>query len=151
MFSSAILLSLAALGSVSAAPLSHLEARNTTVCYSGVYAIGARGTTEDPGNGKTQSVITGILGAIPNSGSIALDYPASAVDPTYPDSVTDGIKAMTTLVQNYVDSCPGKIVLVGFSQGANVISDMLAGGTDKPAPLAAHYAARSKLLHTLAC
>ncbi len=61
--------------------------------------------------------------------------PLSWLDPLYPSSVTDGINAMISLIQNYVNSCGGKIVLVGFSQGANVITDVLAGGVDKPTPL----------------
>ncbi|KAH8900751.1 acetyl xylan esterase [Thozetella sp. PMI_491] len=123
----------------SAAPVA-LETRQT--CYSGVYVIGARGTSEDPGFGSVASVVTSILAGIPNSGSIALDYPASWLDPLYPESVTDGINTLISLVENYANSCSGKIVLVGFSQGGNVITDALAGGVDKPTPLSASYVAR---------
>ncbi|KAH8809387.1 putative acetylxylan esterase 2 precursor [Xylogone sp. PMI_703] len=137
MLFSALLLSLAALGS--AAPVA-LETRQT--CYSGVYVIGVRGTEEDPGFGSTASVVTSVVAAIPGSGSIALDYPASWLDPLYPDSVTDGINALISLIENYVNSCSGKIVLVGFSQGGNVITDALAGGVDKPTPIAPSYVQR---------
>lgn len=126
----------------SAAPLSLLP---RATCYSGVYVIGARGSEEDPGYGSVASVVNGVLSAIPNSGAIALDYPASVLDPLYPESVTDGINTMISLIESYVDSCGGKIVLVGFSQGGNVVTDTLAGGVDKPTPISAHYASYGKL------
>jgi len=134
MLAFALLLTLVTLGS--AAPIA-LEARQT--CYSGVYVIGARGTDEDAGFGSTASVVTSLVAAIPGSGSIALDYPAAYLDPLYPDSVTDGINALISLIESYVDACSGKIVLVGFSQGANVITDTLAGGVDKPTPINPSY------------
>lgn len=115
-----------------------------TTCYSGVYVIAARGSEEDPGYRSTASVVSGILAAIPNSGAIALDYPASVFDPLYDDSVSDGITTLISLVQTYVDDCEGEIVLTGFSQGANVITDALAGGVDKPTPLTPSYAAYSE-------
>jgi acetylxylan esterase len=127
----------------SAAPLAVLP-RQTT-CFSGVYVIGARGSEEDVGFGSVASVVAGVLSAIPDSGSVALDYPASVFDPLYPTSVTDGINAMVGLIKSYVNAgCGGKIVLVGFSQGANVITDMLAGGVNKPTPLDASFATHSE-------
>ncbi|KAH8655392.1 putative acetylxylan esterase 2 precursor [Xylariales sp. PMI_506] len=129
----------AALSLLPAALAVPFSLKPRTTCYSGVYVIGVRGTDEDAGFGSTASVVNGVLSAIPNSGSVALDYPASWLDPLYWDSVTDGINALITLVQDYANSCTGKIVLVGFSQGGNVITDALAGGTDKPDPLTASY------------
>lgn len=124
-----------------AAPIDLLP---RATCYTGVYVIAARGSEEAAGFGSTASVVTGILSAIPNSGSIALVYPASVLDPLYPESVTDGVNAMITLIKSYANSCAGKIVLVGFSQGANVITDVLAGGVGKPTPLSTTYAAHSE-------
>lgn len=119
-------------------------------CYSGIYIIGARGSEEAPGFGSVQPVVTSLLAAIPNSGAVALDYPASVLDPLYPDSVTDGINAMEGLITSYVNDCGGEIVLVGFSQGANVVTDVLAGGVDKPEPISAGDAAYStSFLHGL--
>ncbi|KUJ18899.1 acetyl xylan esterase [Mollisia scopiformis] len=137
MLASVIAICLATL--VSSAPLAVLP-RQTT-CYSGVYVIGARGSEEAAGYGSVASVVSGVLSAIPNSGGVALDYPASVLDPLYDDSVTDGINAMISLIETYANDCGGKIVLVGFSQGGNVITDVLAGGVDKPTPLAPSYAA----------
>jgi hypothetical protein len=129
-------LALALAAVASAAPVA-LDSRAT--CYSGVYIIGVRGTDEDAGYGSVASVVSSVLAAIPGSAGVALDYPASWLDPLYPESVTDGINTLIGLVENYADSCSGDIVLVGFSQGANVITDALAGGVDKPTPLTASY------------
>lgn len=131
-----------------AAPLAIIP-RQT--CYSGVYIIAARGSEEDPGYGSTASVVNGVLTAIPGSGAIALDYPASVLSPLYPDSVTDGINNMISLIRNYVKDCGGKIVLIGFSQGANVITDVLAGGVAKPDPIDPSYAAYREFLAILKC
>lgn len=125
----------------SAAPVA-LDSRTT--CHSGVYVIGVRGTSESAGYGSVGSVVSSVLAAIPGSAGVALDYPASWLDPLYPDSVTDGINTLISLVKNYADNCSGNIVLVGFSQGANVITDALAGGVAKPTPLAASYIDQSK-------
>lgn len=116
-------------------------------CYSGVYIIAARGTTEAAGYGSIISVVNSVLNEIPGSGSIALDYPATYLIPIYSESVTKGIKTMISLIETYVDTCGGKIVLVGYSQGGNVITDILAGGVDKPAVLSSKYAAYSEFLH----
>ncbi|KAF3402829.1 hypothetical protein DPV78_004382 [Talaromyces pinophilus] len=129
-------LSLGLAAVASAAPVA-LERRAT--CYSGVYVIGVRGTSESAGYGSTASVVNSVLAGIPGSGGVALDYPASWLDPLYPTSVTDGINTLISLVEDYANSCSGDIVLVGFSQGANVITDALAGGVDKPTPLTASY------------
>ena len=127
---------------VSSSPLS---LRPRTTCYSGVYVIGARGSDEAEGYGKVASVVNGVLAAIPKSGSIALDYPASVIDPSYSESVIDGINTIISLIQSYVDDCGGNIVLVGFSQGGNVITDALAGDAGKPTPIAASYVKHSKV------
>jgi acetylxylan esterase len=149
MIISVIFLFFAAL--VASAPIKNLLPRQIT-CYSGVYVIGARGSDEDPGFGSVDSVVSGVLAAIPDSGSIALDYPASVLDPFYDDSVSDGVNTMIGLIQSYVDSCYGKIVLVGFSQGGNVVTDTLAGGVDKPTPISANYASYSEFFQVnLAC
>ena len=128
---------------VGAAPLV-IEPRAT--CYSGVYVIVGRGSTEDPGEGKPGAVADLVVAAIPDSASVAVNYPASIVDPPYPESVVDGIKDTIAKVQAYVDACgpSSKIALVGYSQGGNLMTDALAGGVDKPDPLTTAYSQYSK-------
>jgi acetylxylan esterase len=131
MLLSAIIFILAS--TVTAIP-STLDRRGAVTCYlKGVYVIAARGTEEPAGYGAPKALVDDILAAIPNSGSVAVDYPASFLDPPYPKSVDAGVKALEALVTAYHNSCKGgKVVLVGFSQGANIVSDSLVGGILRP-------------------
>ena len=135
------IVSLALASTIIAAPL---KPRQTT-CFSGVYMIVGRGSDEDPGEGKPGAVADAVAAQIPDSGSVAVDYPASIVDPPYPESVSDGITDTINKIHAYVDACgaASNIVLIGFSQGGNVMTDALAGGVDKPTPLDPSYAQHS--------
>ena len=128
-----------------AAPLFPLP-RQTT-CYSGVYMIVGRGSTEDPGEGKPGAVADAVAALIPDSASVAVDYPASIIDPPYPESVSDGIDDTIDKIHTYVDACgaDSNIVLIGYSQGGNIMTDVLAGGVAKPDPLDPSYAQYSTL------
>jgi hypothetical protein len=139
MVSASIVLTIALSALASAAPLVP-----RVNCVSGLYIIVARGSDEAPGEGKPGQVATLIESRVPNSVSVAVDYPASLSN--YPDSVTDGIEDAKSKIQNYVDTCGSgsKIVLLGYSQGGEVMTDVLAGGVDKPAPLANQYRQNSK-------
>lgn len=142
--SSVILAALSLVGISGAAPV---QERSQT-CYSGVYMIVGRGTDESPGEGKPAEVADMVVSALADSGSVAVNYPASLLDPLYDDSVSDGITNTITEIQNYVDACgsKSKIALIGYSQGGNVMTDVLAGGVDKPAPIDASYSQYSELM-----
>ncbi|KAI1170603.1 carbohydrate esterase family 5 protein [Nemania sp. FL0916] len=131
------IIAVAAAALVAAAPL---KPRQT--CYSGLYILAARGSNEPAGEGDIQEVSDLITAAVPGSASIAVDYPATIfTDGTYVGSVTDGINNAISLFQSYVDACGAKsrVVLLGYSQGGNVMTDALAGGVDKPTPLSTKY------------
>ena len=122
----------------------HLIPRQTT-CATGVHIIGARGSTEDPGEGKIQPLSALIEAGIPGSDDIAVDYPADLID--YPISETDGVKDMLSKITSYVAACPdAKIVLAGFSQGAQIVGDVLGGSSYDSllAPLAEQYRSNSE-------
>ncbi|KAI1437881.1 putative acetylxylan esterase 2 precursor [Xylaria sp. CBS 124048] len=119
-----------------------LAARQSVTCVDGVYMIAARGSTEAAGEGPLQQVTDLVMGLVPNSAAIAVDYPATIItDGTYPVSVFEGIEDAISKVQTYVDTCgsSSKIALLGFSQGGNVMTDALAGGDLKPSPLTTNY------------
>lgn len=133
-------LAAAALSSfASAAPVELLK----NSCISGLYMIVARGTNEPEGQGKAGQVADMVAARIPNSASVAVDYPATAFGGgvTYPESVTEGINDTKKKIQDYVAMCgdAARIVLIGFSQGANVMTDTLSGGILKPSPLSQEY------------
>ncbi|KAI2627125.1 putative acetylxylan esterase 2 precursor [Xylaria nigripes] len=121
-----------------------LTARKSDVtCVSGLYMIAARGSTEDPGEGPLSEVTSMVESLVPGSTSVAVDYPASIFDDgTYPISVIEGINDAISKIQAYVDACgdSSRIALLGYSQGGNVMTDALAGGVLKPAPLTSDYA-----------
>lgn len=99
-----------------------LHARDQT-CYSGVYVIYARGTFEPQNASLSNSVANAITALIPDSAAIQVQYPAnvSAISPP------TGIQNAVQQVKDYYNACPcGKMVLMGYSQGALVIGNALA-------------------------
>ncbi|KAI0537189.1 putative acetylxylan esterase 2 precursor [Xylaria digitata] len=138
MLRSTVLLGLAAMAA--AHPL--IQAQEAVTCVSGLYMIAARGSEEDPGEGPLSQVTSAVKALVPNSASVAVDYPAAIYDDgTYPVSVYKGITDAIKKVKDYVAACgaSSRIVLLGFSQGGNVMTDALAGGVLKPDPLTEDY------------
>ncbi|KAE9379787.1 carbohydrate esterase family 5 protein [Stipitochalara longipes BDJ] len=108
---------------------SNSSAANTT-CASGVHMIVARASTEAPGEGIIGAVATQVQQSVPGSDSEAVVYPATLTD--YLNSEASGVAAMTQLIQSYVARCPSsKIALLGYSQGAQVVGDVLCGTGEK--------------------
>ncbi|KAL2794573.1 cutinase-domain-containing protein [Aspergillus keveii] len=109
----------------SPAPLD-LDKRQSATCAP-VHLFVARGTTEPPGDGSIGSLAQLVLRANPGATKESIDYPASS-DPTYIDDVTIGIEAVIEQVTSYVSACPNStLVLIGYSQGAQIILDALCG------------------------
>ncbi|KAF7553799.1 hypothetical protein G7Z17_g3394 [Cylindrodendrum hubeiense] len=102
-------------------------------CTSGVHIIVARASQETPGPGIIGAVAKKVLARIPGSDMVSLDYPA-VLDP-YVASETAGVANMTDLIQEYARKCPlTKMVLMGYSQGAHVISDVMCGTSETGFP-----------------
>lgn len=135
------------LASIAAAlPIAQREAAIT--CVSGIYMIVARGSNEDPGEGRLSQVTSLVKSLIPGSASVAVDYPATIFDDgTYPVSVYEGIDDAIAKIEAYVSACgsASRIALLGYSQGGNVMTDALAGGVLKPDPIPAQYKKNSML------
>lgn len=148
---------LAATALASFACAAPLQPRDVT-CVSGLYMIVARGTGEATGEGKPAQVADLVAARVPNSVSVAVDYPATALKKRalYPASVTDGINDTKQKIEDYVAACGdgSRIALIGFSQGGNVMTDLLAGGVLKPAPLSEKYRQNSQstqMIHYISC
>jgi hypothetical protein len=113
--------------------------------------IGVRGTNDEPGfgTGVTANVygpgnygmgqaVSGVVGFLQADGTLpvhaeALRYPASAYpsqggsDAWYNESLNQGVAALRGEIESIAASCPGTdIQLVGYSQGANVVGNVLA-------------------------
>ncbi|KAI1199404.1 carbohydrate esterase family 5 protein [Nemania serpens] len=119
-----------------------VQSQAAVTCVSGLYMIVARGSNEDPGEGRLSQVTSLVKSMVPGSTSVAVDYPATIFDDgTYPVSVYEGIDDAIAKIQAYVSACgsSSKIALLGYSQGGNVMTDALAGGVLKPDPIAEKY------------
>lgn len=95
-----------------------------------VRVFGARETTAPPGFGTAGSVVNSIVDAFPGATSEAIDYPAAG-DDQYAASVQAGVKAVVDQVDSFVADCPdAQVVLVGYSQGGQIMDDAICGGGD---------------------
>ncbi|KAJ5117109.1 hypothetical protein N7448_004058 [Penicillium atrosanguineum] len=100
----------------------------------GVHVFGARGTTVPPGYGLTITIVNEVLSAYPGSTSEAISYPAcggqsSCGGASYSSSVSQGIQAVASAVNSFNSKCPQtKLILVGYSQGGEIIDAALCGG-----------------------
>jgi len=93
-----------------------------------VSIITARASTEAAGEGITGALVTQVVNASAQTVSRAsVSYPATLNN--YNNSSLQGINALKTQLTNLVNSCPStKVVLMGYSQGAHVVADVLGGG-----------------------
>jgi acetylxylan esterase len=93
-----------------------------------VHVIAARASTEAPGDGVIGSLVTLIQGDVSATVSQeAVVYPATLTN--YASSVAQGDSAIKSELATDVANCPNeKFVLVGYSQGAQVVGDALGGG-----------------------
>ncbi|KAK2594742.1 hypothetical protein QQS21_007540 [Conoideocrella luteorostrata] len=87
----------------------------------------ARGSNERPGYGILQSLASSIVEANDGATMEPINYPAKLRP--YGPSVSAGVDAVKKQLSDYVQACPdAKILLLGYSQGANIIGDALCGG-----------------------
>jgi hypothetical protein len=115
------------------AALAAPEARAVTAPSSGCAAVNiitARASTESPGEGITGSLVTQIVNSSKQTVSHeAVVYPATLTNYASSESqgVTNAEQELVTAVQN----CPNqKEVLLGYSQGAEVSMDVIAGNSE---------------------
>ncbi|KAF6817645.1 Acetylxylan esterase 1 [Colletotrichum musicola] len=104
---------------------------STSACASGLHIIAARGSNEPPGPGRIGVVASGVVEAVPGSRIEPLDYPADLQTIKLMDyyiSVAEGVAALKVALTNYTSRCPSsKVALLGYSQGAHVVADLLCG------------------------
>jgi acetylxylan esterase len=100
----------------------------------GVYVFGARETTVPPGYGTSQGLVNMVVQAYPGAQSSAISYPAcggqaSCGGISYDQSAQQGTAAVVSAVNSLNQRCPStKIVLIGYSQGGQIIDNALCGG-----------------------
>jgi hypothetical protein len=131
-----------------AATAAPAMATASTASCAAVHIIAARGSTEAQGDGSMGALATLIQGDVNATVSQeAVVYPATLNN--YASSVAQGDSAMAADIANAVSACPNeKLVLLGYSQGGQIVGDVLAGGGGGPklgpetAPIPAAQAAQ---------
>lgn len=103
--------------------------RRADVCPK-LHVFGARETTVPQGFGSSGPVVDMILAANPGATKEEIFYPATGGD-SYGSSVRAGVSAVTNQISKFSAQCPQtQIVLVGYSQGAQIMDDAVCGGGD---------------------
>ena len=101
---------------------------SSEACAS-LHIIVVRASLEPPSQGVIGTLATLITGANPGSTVEWIAYPATLDN--YANSSSQGVAAATQRLMDYTDSCKGsQVVLLGYSQGAQVVGDVLCGGGD---------------------
>jgi acetylxylan esterase len=95
-----------------------------------IHILGARETTASPGFGSSQTVVNLVMNAFPGSTSEAIIYPAAG-GTSYASSVGTGVQSVLNQTRAFATRCPNtKLVLVGYSQGSQIMDDAFCGGPD---------------------
>lgn len=125
------------------------ERRQAITCSRGVHIIHARGSTQTYEASSVNPVVNRILAGVPGSTAEQVQFPATIIadDSFYSTSVRAGIVDTIDKIERYVDACgdSSRIVLLGYSQGGNVVTSALAGGLVKWLPLNPKYRGKSTL------
>ncbi|KAL0945273.1 hypothetical protein HGRIS_000784 [Hohenbuehelia grisea] len=101
-----------------------------------VHVFGARETTAPPGYGTAGAVVNSVVSAYSGATSEVINYPAcggqsSCGSVSYANSVIQGVSAVASQVNAFNQRCPNTVlVLVGYSQGGQIIDDAYCGGGD---------------------
>ncbi|KAI1130278.1 carbohydrate esterase family 5 protein [Nemania abortiva] len=97
---------------------------------SSLHIFGARETTAPPGFGTAATVVDLIKRVYPTATTESIMYPAAGGN-LYGASVAAGIRAVSAQTNTYFQSCPNSVmVVVGYSQGAQIVDDAFCGGPD---------------------
>ncbi|KAI9723454.1 MAG: hypothetical protein M1828_004184 [Chrysothrix sp. TS-e1954] len=122
-------------GLVSATPVPDTAAVDAAAapCATGVHIFITRGTGDetDANQGQLHTVADNIISRIDNSTVRGIAYPDSKADPRYNVSEAAGVANLRSSIQSYATRCPKTaIVLLGYSQGAQVTPNTLCGTSE---------------------
>ncbi|KAK3306286.1 cutinase [Chaetomium strumarium] len=99
-----------------------------------IHIFGARETTAPAGYGTSQGLVNMVKQAYAGSTSEAINYPACGGQAqcggvSYDQSAQRGTQAVVQAVTSLNQRCPNtKIVLIGYSQGGQIMDNALCGG-----------------------
>ena len=131
-----------ALLALSAAVPQGLRQPDHAPCTEGATIFVTRGTDEDFPCGSMMSLAIPLADRIPHSRIACTPYPATFT--VYEISEAAGVAELTAMIKHHVDTCSdSQIVLLGYSQGAQVTMDVLCGTSEdsfvSTPPLGDHY------------
>jgi len=115
---------------------SPLDLEDRQAACPKVHVFGARETTAPAGYGTAGTVVNLVLGAYSGSNAEAINYPAcggqsSCGGASYGNSALQGTAAVASAVNAYNTKCPTtQLVLVGYSQGGQIMDNAFCGGGD---------------------
>ncbi|CAI0654405.1 unnamed protein product [Colletotrichum noveboracense] len=101
-----------------------------------IHIFGARETTAPPGFGAAAKIVDDLTKANQGATNEAINYPAcgggtDCLGVSYADSVKNGTDSIATAINDFNKRCPQtKIVMLGFSQGAQIMDNAYCGGGD---------------------
>lgn len=99
-----------------------------------IHVFGARETTVPQGYGTSQGLVNMVVQAYPGATREAIVYPACGGQSncggvSYENSARQGTAAVVKAVTDLNKRCPStKIVLIGYSQGGQIMDGALCGG-----------------------
>ncbi|KAH7303415.1 Alpha/Beta hydrolase protein, partial [Stachybotrys elegans] len=103
-----------------------LTVRDTADCDA-IHLFLARGNNE-PYPGRQRAMVESICDGVSNCGYEDLIYSGLYTD-LYCQTAYDGVHAAYAQVSDYACQCPdAKLILLGYSQGAQIMTDFLGGG-----------------------
>jgi acetylxylan esterase len=101
----------------------------------GVHVFGARETTAPAGYGTSKGLVDMITSKYSGATAEAIVYPAcggqsSCGGASYDSSASQGTAAVIKAVNAFNQKCPNtKLVLIGYSQGGQIMDNALCGGS----------------------
>lgn len=110
-------------------PTGSASTQNTSSseACANLHIIVVRASGEVPSQGIIGTLATEITTANPGSSVEWIPYPATITN--YNTSSYNGTISTTQHLMNYTDTCKNaKVVLLGYSQGAQVVGDVMCGG-----------------------
>lgn len=119
---------LATISSASPFPANNIAQRQDTTACEAVHIFLARGWNVSDYPGRQGALAGSICYGLDSCGYEDIYY-YNLDDVPYCQGVTDGVANGTAAIKDYAARCPdSQIVLSGYSQGANVVGNILGGG-----------------------
>lgn len=118
-----------------------LESR-APACVTGFYIIHARGTFQNTTTNDLKTLANRIASSVPSSVTVENPYDAFGIN------IDQGVNNTRDLMKAYISSCKSakktpRIALLGYSQGANIVTNTISGESSGKPPAITDTEAKS--------